>query len=201
MIALLFISLTGLSLGSFVAIGIYSDTRTSLMLQKPTVEEAGTSILTGTIARFERRELGVASSPRRAVLESPKKKKNNPAPVATIPQNNFARWTNYKAKAPLFQEGLKVLGTLASLSKLKLSVEERHNIDVLSDQTNEMLSSFVNTPESIRNIPSVQDALLEQLDEIQKSVANIQSEGAERIVREAKIRTEFIKSKFNNPEG
>lgn len=199
-IALLFISLTGFSLGSFVAIGIYNDTRTSLMLQKPTVDEIGTSILTGTIARFERRELGVASSPRRAVLEAPKKK-NNPAPVVTIPQNNFARWTNYKAKAPLFQEGLKVLGTLASLSKLKLSVEERHNIDVLSDQTNEMLSSFVNTPESIRNIPSVQDALLEQLAEIQKSVTNIQAEGAERIVREAKISTEFIKSKFNNPEG
>lgn len=198
--AFIIISITGFVAGGGAAVTIFRTTRERLLKERPVIHEQATSILTGTIARFERRELDAA--PRRPALESPKKAKKTPAPapIATTPQNNLARWGHYKTKAPLILEGVQVLATLASLSKLTLSVEDSHNIDLLSNQTNEMLMGFVNTPASIRNMPSVEGALWDQLAEIQKSVTSIQVEGAERIVREAKISTEFIKSKFNNPE-
>jgi hypothetical protein len=84
------------------------------------------------------------------------------------------------------------------MSSLSLTTEERHNLEVLSNQTEELLTNFFNTPESIRLMPAVQQALRDHLTQIEEGVSSVKVKGAEDFIRNLKVGTEFIKTKFSN---
>lgn len=91
---------------------------------------------------------------------------------------------------------MQLLKSLAALSKCNLDLEGQHNVDVLSTQTNALLANYINTPEAIREMPAVEEALVGQLHQIQESLDSIQSDSAEHMVRELKVGTGFLRAKF-----
>lgn len=132
----------------------------------------------------------------------PKKSKNKQKAlqVSVITENN-KRWEKRPSAFPLVIGGKKVLKTISALSALHLSVEDQHNLEVLSNQTDALLNTFVTTPESISAMPEVQRELEAQLVEIVKGVDNIHAQGAENLLRELKTGTDFLRAKFNQGEN
>lgn len=126
-----------------------------------------------------------------------KKKELSPSPIVV----NHQKWAKRPSNFPLVVGGKKVLETISSLSALKLSIEDQHNLEVLSNQTDELLNTFVSTPASIADIPEVQKELEAQLVQIVKGVDNIKAQGTESLRRELKAGTDFLKMKFEQDES
>ena len=114
----------------------------------------------------------------------------------SVVETNHQKWVSLNTGVPFIQDATKILETMVSLSSLQLSTQEQHDLEVLSNQTDSLLTGYFNTPENIRNMPEVRTALETQLVEIVKNVNNIQAQGASTIVRELTNGTEFLKLKF-----
>lgn len=135
------------------------------------------------------------------VGESKKSKNKQKVLQSSVITENHKRWEKRPSAFPLVVGGKKVLETISALSALHLSVEDQHNLEVLSNQTDALLKTFVTTPESISAMPEVQRELEAQLVEIVKGVDNIHAQGAENLLRELKTGTGFLKAKFNQGEN
>lgn len=188
MIGVLFIT------GCVVGGAVFGIGRALMIARLPIRDIPQDSEVAKQIDMFKRRNLELQGS------STAKNASNSHSSVAQKPstsaERNYARWAKKPSNIPLIMDGIRVLKTLAAISVLDLSVEEAHDVEVLSDQTNELLTNYIQTPESIRMMPVVEKALLEQLQQIQESLTHIQGDGAARLVRELKTGTEFLKSKF-----
>jgi hypothetical protein len=183
--------------GIIPAVPAYYGARYIFLRKKPVVYKPRPTALTPLIAEYKQRQLEIEGKVAPAMIEAPKPK-SIPEKPATVLEQNYAKWSGNKAQIPFVVESIKVLETLSSMSALKLTTEERHNLEVLSSQTDELLTNFFNTPEAIRTMPAVERALHEQLVQIEEGVTNIQVNGAENFIRNLRIGTDFIKTKFNS---
>lgn len=184
-------------LGVIPAVPTYYGARHLFLRKKPVVYRTAPSALTPIIAQYHQRQLEIEGKIVPPAIEAAKPKTISEKPV-TVLEQNYNKWANNKAQIPLVMESIKVLETLSAMSALKLTTEERHNLEVLSGQTDELLTNFFNTPEAIRTMPAVERALHEQLVQIEEGVTNIQVNGAENFIRSLRIGTDFIKTKFNS---
>jgi hypothetical protein len=184
-------------LGILPAVPTYYGARYFFLRKKPVVYRTAPSVLTPIIAEYHQRQLEIEGKVAPRSIEAAKPKAVSEKPV-TVLEQNYNKWASNKAQIPLVVESIKVLETLSAMSALKLTTEERHNLEVLSGQTDELLTNFFNTPEAIRNMPAVERALHEQLVQIEEGVTNIQVNGAENFIRNLRIGTDFIKTKFNS---
>lgn len=183
--------------GLIPAVPAYYGARFFFLRKKPVVYKPRPTALTPLIAEYKQRQLEIEGKVAPAMIEEPKPK-SIPEKPATVLEQNYAKWSGNKAQIPFVVESIKVLETLSSMSALKLTTEERHNLEVLSGQTDELLTNFFNTPEAIRTMPAVERALHEQLVQIEEGVTKIQVDGAENFIRNLRIGTDFIKTKFNS---
>lgn len=184
-------------IGAVPALPAYYLSRFLFLRKKPVVYKVAPSIMTPIIAQYQQRQLEIEGKVAPAAIE-PAKPKALSEKHETVLEQNYAKWVGNKAQIPLVVESIKVLQTLSAMSALKLTTEERHNLEVLSSQTDDLLTNFFNTPEAIRTMPAVERALHEQLVEIEEGVTNIQVNGAENFIRNLRIGTDFIKTKFNS---
>jgi hypothetical protein len=184
--------------GLIPAIPAYFGARLLFLRNKPVVYRAAPSALTPIIAQHHQRQLEIEGKITPIAIEQSKTLKAITVKPETVLEQNYAKWANTKAQIPLVIESIKVLKTLSAMSSLKLTIEERHNLEVLSAQTEELLANFFNTPEAIRTMPEVERALHEQLVQIEVGVNKIQVDGAENFIRNLHLGTEFIKTKFNS---
>lgn len=184
-------------LGLIPAVPAYYGARHIFLRKKPVVYKPKPTALTPLIAEYKQRQLEIEGKVAPAAIEQAKPKELTEKVVAVLEQN-YSKWASNKAQIPLVVESIKVLETLSAMSVLKLTTEERHNLEVLSGQTDELLTNFFNTPEAIRTMPAVERALHEQLVQIEESVTSIQANGAENFIRNLRIGTDFIKTKFNS---
>lgn len=184
-------------LGFIPAVPAYYGARHIFLRKKPVVYKPKPTALTPLIAEYKQRQLEIEGKVAPAAIEQAKPKALTEK-VVTVLEQNYSKWASNKAQIPLVVESIKVLETLSAMSVLKLTTEERHNLEVLSGQTDELLTNFFNTPEAIRTMPAVERALHEQLVQIEESVTNIQANGAENFIRNLRIGTDFIKTKFNS---
>lgn len=183
-------------LGLIPAIPAFLVSRTLFLRGKPVVHKVSPSQLTPVIEAYRQKQLEIEGKVAPAAIETSTPEK----PVkgkTTIMSTNYNRWSKAKAQVPLVVESVKILEALSSMSSLDLDAEELHNVEVLSNQTDELLTNFFQTPESIRTMPAVQAALAEQLKEIEVGVNSVTGIGAEDIIRKANISTSFLKSKFS----
>lgn len=188
-----------LVIGAVPALPVYYVSRHLFLRKKPVVYKVTPSRMTPIIAQYQHRQLEIEGKVAPAAIEQAKPKVHEEkTTTVTVLEQNYAKWAGNKAQIPLVVESIKVLETLSAMSALKLTTEERHNLEVLSGQTNELLTNFFNTPEAIRAMPAVERALHEQLVEIEEGVTNIQVSGAENFIRNLRIGTDFIKTKFNS---
>jgi hypothetical protein len=185
-------------LGVIPAVPVYYGARHLFLRKKPVVYRTAPSTLTPIIAQYHQRQLEIEGKVVPAAIEQAKAIKANSERPVTVLEQNYAKWSSNKAQIPLVVESLKVLQTLSAMSSLNLTIEERHNLEVLSGQTDELLTNFFNTPEAIRTMPAVEHALHEQLVQIEAGVSSIQVNGAEDFIRNLRVGTEFIKTKFNS---
>ena len=114
----------------------------------------------------------------------------------TVMEENYTKWANNKAEIPFIKDTINVLKKLATCPTTQLSIEETHNLEVLSNQTETLLSNWYDTPEQVRELPQVGDAFREQLTKIEEAVNDITLHTSEGIVRELKLGTKFITEKF-----
>jgi hypothetical protein len=155
--------------------------------------------MTPIIAQYQQRQLELEGKVAPAAIEQAKPQKNKTSPKQeTVLENNYSKWANNKAQIPLVMESIKVLETLSAMSALKLTTEERHNLEVLSNQTDELLTNYFGTPETIRTMPAVERALYEQLVQIEEGVSGFKAQGADNFIRNLRVGTDFIKTKFNS---
>lgn len=139
---------------------------------------------------------GLAPAPdNKEVAGKAKGSKKVAEPLNAIVRNQL-KWEPRRTDVPLVKSAQEVLNAIVSMSSLQLSPEERHDLEVLSNQTDELLTNFFDTPESVRSLPEVQTALEAQLVAIVKGVDNIHATGASALVRELTNGTEFLKMKF-----
>lgn len=184
-------------LGLIPAIPTYYGARHLFLRKKPVVYRTAPSALTPIIAQYHQRQLEIEGKVVPSAIGATKPKAISEKPV-TVLEQNYNKWASNKAQIPLVMESIKVLETLSAMSALKLTTEEQHNLEVLSGQTDELLTNFFNTPEAIRTMPAVERALHEQLVQIEEGVTKIQVNGAESFIRNLRIGTDFIKTKFNS---
>lgn len=155
------------------------------------------SPLRGQIESFEKYQLEVEGKVVPALESAGTSASNDKASKSsTLARENHARWSDNKSSIPFIRTGVQLLESLAALSATNLDIEGQHDVDVLSNQTNELLTNYVSTPEAIRSMPAVEEALVNQLHQIQESIDSIQSDSAERMVRELTVGTGFLKAKF-----
>lgn len=186
-------------LGLIPGIPAYYGARRFFLRKKPVVYKTAPSALTPIIDHYKQRQLEIEGKIAPVAIEAPKQEKTrNVEQDKTVLEATYSKWASNKAQIPLVVESVKVLETLSAMSALKLTTEERHNLEVLSGQTDELLTNFFNTPEAIRTMPAVERALHEQLVEIEEGVTKIQVNGAENFIRNLRIGTDFIKTKFNS---
>ena len=186
-------------LGLVPGLPVYYAARSFFLRRKPVVYKTSPSAMTPIIAAYQQRQLEIEGRIAPAAIESPKPVKTSAPKTHSVLVTNHKKWAENKAQIPLVMESIKVLETLAGMSSLNLTTEEQHNLEVLSNQTEELLTNFFNTPESIRLMPAVQQALRDHLTQIEEGVSSVKVKGAEDYVRDLKVSTEFIKTKFNNP--
>lgn len=184
--------------GILPAIPAYFIAHALFMSKKPVVTRTQPSVLTPIIEGYRQRQLEIEGRVAPTVTETAKTDNSDKADKKkeTVMQRNHAKWGNTKAQIPLVVQSVKLLETMSAMSALHLSVEEEHNLEVLSSQTDELLTNFFQTPEQIRIMPAVQQALQEQLNEIQEVVVNFTGTGAESVIRNIKTNTAFLKTKF-----
>lgn len=194
----MFLEIWEVLFGLIPAIPAYYGARAFLLRKKPVVYKTAPSALTPIIAQHHQRQLEIEGKVAPIAIEQLKPAKAITAKPATVLEQNYTKWANTKAQIPLVMESIKVLETLSAMSSLKLTIEERHNLEVLSAQTDELLANFFNTPEAIRTMPAVERALHEQLVQIEEGVNNIKVNGAENFIRNLHVGTDFIKTKFNS---
>ena len=118
----------------------------------------------------------------------------------TVAQSNYNKWANNKASVPFVKNAITILQSLAATSTMNLSTEDIHDVEVLSTQTETLLTNWYDTPEQVRNLNQVQEAFDEQLAEINDSSQKLTANGSDNLVRTLRIGTGFIKSKFDNKE-
>lgn len=184
-------------LGLIPAIPVYYGARHIFLRKKPAVHRVAPSALTPIIAQYHQRQLEIEGRVAPTAIEQAKPAKTGEK-QETVLEQNYRKWANNKAQIHLVVEAVKVLETLSAMSALKLTIEERHNLEVLSGQTDELLTNFFNTPEAIRTMPAVERALHDQLVQIEEGMSGIQANGADNFIRNLRVGTEFIKTKFNS---
>lgn len=185
-------------LGLIPAVPAYYGARHIFLRKKPVVYKPRPTALTPLIAEYKQRQLEIEGKVAPAAIEQAKPKALSEKSATTVLEQNYAKWSNNKAQIPFVVESIKVLETLSAMSALKLTTEETHNLEVLSGQTDELLTNFFDTPEAIRTMPAVERALHEQLVEIEQVMGSIQANGAENFIRNLHIGTDFIKTKFKS---
>lgn len=184
--------------GLLPAIPAYYGARHLFLRKKPVVYRTAPSVLTPIIAKHHQRQLEIEGKVAPAAIEQMKSPQAITSKSESLLERNYVKWADTKAQIPLVMESIKVLETLSAMSSLKLTIEERHNLEVLSVQTEELLTNFFNTPEAIRTMPAVERALHEQLVQIEEGMASIQTNGAENFIRNLSVGTDFIKTKFGS---
>lgn len=185
--------------GLIPGIPAYFGARHLFLRKKPVVYKTAPSALTPLIEQYKQRQLEIEGKVAPVAIEAPKQEKSkSEGQPKTVLETNYAKWASNKAQIPLVMESVKVLEMLSAMSALKLTTEERHNLEVLSQQTDELLTNFFNTPEAIRTMPAVERALHEQLVQIEEGVTNARVSGAESFIHNLRVGTDFIKTKFNS---
>lgn len=150
--------------------------------------------------RIDATQLALEAAPEQKQVEQKPKNKKKDVPESPIVLNH-KKWAKRKSEFPLVIGGQKVLETISTLSTLQLSAEDQHNLEVLSNQTDTLLNTFVATPASIIDIPEVKKELEAQLVQIVKGVDNVKAQGKESVLRELKAGTDFLRMKFEKDES
>lgn len=166
------------------------------IMKKPVVYRKIPSKLTPLIEHHQKRQLEAEGKIAPIPLPEKEKKKKELLTSKTVLEANYSKWSASKAQIPFVVDAVAILKILASMSSLPLSLEERHNLEVLSNQTEELLTNFFNTPELIREMPAVSAALKEQLAHIKMGVTNSKTSGVDNYIRNIEVGTEFIRTKF-----
>ena len=186
-------------LGIVPALPTYFGAKAYFVRNKPVIHKTAPSAMTPLIEHYHQQRLEIEGKVVPAAIEQTPAKAVTPTEKSqTVMDKNYAKWAANKAQIPLIQESIKVLETLSAMSSLKLSVEEHHSLEVLSNQTEELISGYFSTPETIRTMPAVERALHDQLVQIEEGVSSIKVKGADSFIRNLKVGTEFIKTKFNS---
>lgn len=133
------------------------------------------------------------SSKKLALTSKSSKKPAGPS-LAT---RNKDKWENKQHNSAFLRDGKKVLIALETFASASLTPEALHNLDVLSDQTDRLMTTYLDTPDSIKEIPAVQQEMKEQLAQIVVGLESIKVQGQENLLRELKSGTSFLKMKFS----
>lgn len=123
-----------------------------------------------------------------AKLPAPKVNRTPPKPPSPAEQIQHL---------PIIQNANRLLDTIQPMYSLNLSSEEKHNLEVLKEETKNLIATVRDTPEAIRQRTDVSQAWEDQLLQIMEGVHTIQLSGATSIVRDANNGAAFLKLKFN----
>ena len=147
---------------------------------------------------FDRRFAANLDPVNNSVVESQKSQnsKEKDKSEQSIPVALCARWAESSSSAALIENGRQVLKMIVAFSQLPLGAEDQHNLEMLSKQTDELLSTYLSTPESIRTLDAVQKEMETQLAQIIASVENIKHQETANVIRELRTGTEFLRMKF-----
>lgn len=180
--------------GCIPAVPAFLLTHRILMSRKPVVQKLEPSSLTPLLEHYTQRTLEVEGKVAPKVIETKSGKKRQ----ETVMEANYRKWANNRAAVPFVKTAIVVLKTISSTSSLDLSLEDQHNLEVLSTQTEKLLSNWYETPEEVRNLPQVKEAFDGQLAEISEGTKNLTVNASENLVRNLNIGTGFIQTKYNN---
>lgn len=191
---MIFSILLAIVAGVAPAIPAYFITQKIILNSKPVQLKKLPSRITPVLEQYQERQREIEGR-----VNSPALPQSSGSARAMTPaETNYARWVKNQVELPLVRRSIEALKVLASISTLELTVEERHDVEVLSSQTDELLTNFFKTPEAIRSMPEVVAALEEQVKQIEQGTSSLKVSGAENFIRSLNVGTGFIKSKYNS---
>lgn len=190
-------------IGLIPAYPLFLGTNKFLMSRKPVVEKIKPTVMTPLIQEYKQRQLEIEGRVAPKAVEAKMvtaPNKNKKLPEKTILESNYEKWMNNSADIPFVKKSVVVLKTLSEAASLELSIEEEHNLEVLSKQTDTLLSEWYATPERIRNLSEVKKAFSQQLTEIEEGTDNMTTSASKNLVRNLNAGAGFIQAKFNNKD-
>lgn len=185
------------------AIPAFMLTRGVLMRDKPVAIKRRATKVTRTLNKFTERQLiaegkiAPKAITRQSKVINPSSKKKQPV---TAVEANYKKWANNPTSIPFVSKTIAVLKSAASMSSPQLSVEDEHNLEVLSNQAEQLLTDWFATPEHVRNHEKVKEAFNEQLAEITEAVSQFATGLSDNVVRNLNAGTGFIRAKFQNED-
>lgn len=189
-------------IGLIPAYPLFLLTNKFLMSRKPKVETVKPTVITPLIKEYEQRQLEIEGRVAPKAVEekkepAPAKGKKDKRPENVL-ETNYKKWANNPADIPFVKKAVSVLKIVSEAAVMELSVEEQHNLEVLSNQTETLLSNWYETPEEVRNLSQVKEAFDGQLAEISEGAKTLTINASENLVRTLNIGTGFIQTKYNN---
>lgn len=182
--------------GVLPAVPTFWAVRKVLISMKPTVVKTKpTNVsLYNDYLRGEQRVVEGRVAPKAVEKSRDKKEKV----TVTVMEKNYQKWANNPVSVPVIQDAIVTLKNAASMASSKLSVEELHNLEVISNQTETLITNWYATPEQVRSHARVGQAFTEQLDELKDGLKKMEANVSDNLVRNLQIETGFIQSKFQD---
>lgn len=168
------------------------------------VQKIAPTSFTPSLEYYHRRQLEVEGKVTPKAIEATKapvltKGKKDKQPEDVL-ETNYKKWANNPADIPFVRRAIFILKMLSESADMELSVEEQHNLEVLSSQTDKLLTDWYETPERIRTLPQVDAAFKDQLTQIAEGVNSMTDSVTQNLVRNLNAGTGFIQAKFNPPK-
>lgn len=130
---------------------------------------------------------------------SPQREKKITGRGSTAPaleSRNPKHANRYAPLDPMTQRGNGLLERMEHLSSENISVEDRHNLEVLRAHTDQLLQDYMQASASTMSLKSFQEAVTAQLDELDNGLNTLEARAAQEAIRELDKGTEFLKMKF-----